>query len=715
MKGKKFFICDEISMVGKKTFRNVHERLEQLGTMNSDGRNQLLFGGLNVILSGDFYQLPPVRDGFAFECNELFDLFEVVWLTENMRQNKEKKWCNLLDRLRLGELNDDDAKLLAERTFSKEYCDQQHAEMRLYPTLKLVQAHNEDRQRAMVESRRIFECTDIYSTMDSVAPGCQVLPDDLPADNRKAGGLLQNLEVSIGTRVMLIRNLLPTLCNGDHGYVTAFQTNAANITTAIFVKFDDEAAGEELKDGEYNNHVRIERIECDFMYKGRMIVRAQFPLMRSWSVTIRKAQDYRCQRLGGGGGGGGGGSELFALLIRKPMRNGSSYIEDAGYTSYPAITLREAWPDMAHCQWADIWPKLSLTSDSRPASWHLNSHLNPVNPNQMKKQMNKAIPAQDTPVTRSKKQQSKEKEDHADPLGLRNLFNISPLKRSTASTSTAPRTAIRNKLRMDVFSLFARFADLQPVTVTTILEGTYLIKIVELGLAVSQGVGGGPHGGREREAAPRWHRWAKVVDASACFLVQFETATELEVDVPYTVLKPSQSATGAMIVGAGVSVCQGMTGGLFLEPTVKSLAAMLEDVERQLTQQISVLRGLGINSGSYMIRVKVLTCDPLRTIVTRFKTEVSKLSVSVRDGPNPESDGIELTLWGAPARAAYAVIQLGACYKVSEVVVRIYKSAAVLYGTAGTIVTPISSICRDLRTMEPISPGQLRSLSVYCA
>jgi ATP-dependent exoDNAse (exonuclease V) alpha subunit len=207
-----------------------------------------------------------------------------------MRQKKDKTWCDLLDRLRMSTLTKKDTDLLARRTFTKEKCDQIHAEMRLFPTVKMVENHNRTRQNELKETQKVFESTDIYSTYDNVGPGCAVAIDDLPVDNRKAGGLAQKLELSIGTRVMLTRNLLPDLCNGDQGYITAFEINLQNITTGILIKFDDANAGEELKDPEFDNNVKIERIDCEFMYKGRIIIRKQFPIMPSWSVTIHKAQ-----------------------------------------------------------------------------------------------------------------------------------------------------------------------------------------------------------------------------------------------------------------------------------------------------------------------------------------------------------------------------------------------------------------------------------------
>lgn len=56
-------IIDEVSMMSLELF----EKLHQLGVMIR--KNTGLFGGMQVILSGDFLQLPPVRGDFCFESN----------------------------------------------------------------------------------------------------------------------------------------------------------------------------------------------------------------------------------------------------------------------------------------------------------------------------------------------------------------------------------------------------------------------------------------------------------------------------------------------------------------------------------------------------------------------------------------------------------------------------------------------------------------------
>ena len=47
----------------------IHKRLTEIKGIDD---TEVLFGGLNVIAIGDFFQLPPVRDKFVFDdgrCN----------------------------------------------------------------------------------------------------------------------------------------------------------------------------------------------------------------------------------------------------------------------------------------------------------------------------------------------------------------------------------------------------------------------------------------------------------------------------------------------------------------------------------------------------------------------------------------------------------------------------------------------------------------------
>ncbi|KAJ8890894.1 hypothetical protein PR048_010403 [Dryococelus australis] len=70
-----------------------------------------LFGGINMLLFGDLMQLPPVRGNEVFDQllrlapeTHLWRLFTLVELTENMRQQGNASFVNILDALRIGEL-----------------------------------------------------------------------------------------------------------------------------------------------------------------------------------------------------------------------------------------------------------------------------------------------------------------------------------------------------------------------------------------------------------------------------------------------------------------------------------------------------------------------------------------------------------------------------------------------------------------------------------
>lgn len=89
-------------------------------------RNKSPFGNLSLITVGDLFQLKPVFDKWIFEntndsygalatniWKEYFTLFE---LTEIMRQKDDKDFAELLNRLGEGKHNQNDIKVLKERT-----------------------------------------------------------------------------------------------------------------------------------------------------------------------------------------------------------------------------------------------------------------------------------------------------------------------------------------------------------------------------------------------------------------------------------------------------------------------------------------------------------------------------------------------------------------------------------------------------------------------
>ena len=94
-------VIDEISMVSYQTLYFVHRRLTEIKGTND---TETLFGGLNIIAVGDFYQLPPVRNKFvlvlAGSTHLWRDQFRLIELTQNMRQRGNVIYSSLLNRVR---------------------------------------------------------------------------------------------------------------------------------------------------------------------------------------------------------------------------------------------------------------------------------------------------------------------------------------------------------------------------------------------------------------------------------------------------------------------------------------------------------------------------------------------------------------------------------------------------------------------------------------
>ena len=73
-------VIDEVSMVSSNMLSYINRRLISIKQKND------YFGGISVILLGDFYQLRPVRGQFAFTNTLLWNLFDCYTLEQNMRQ-----------------------------------------------------------------------------------------------------------------------------------------------------------------------------------------------------------------------------------------------------------------------------------------------------------------------------------------------------------------------------------------------------------------------------------------------------------------------------------------------------------------------------------------------------------------------------------------------------------------------------------------------------
>ena len=296
-------IIDEISMVGSNLFLQLHYRLTEIkGSSN-------LFGGVAVIVLGDLYQLPPVKQQFVFKpvsdhiarlYGSLWDCFTFTELKIIMRQKEDMQFAQLLNRVRVNEQTADDVQLLQSRQTGD--ADVENA-LHVYARNCDVDSHN---QRQLTNLNQHIES---FVAIDRKPESLKNFK--IQQDSKYTGGLPDEIQLSLGARVMLIRNIdiSDGLVNGSQGQIVTFVKSGKGDTLAVGVKFDNPNVGQEtrkkspymLELQSYENTTPILRSETTFTVsrknKNLTVSRYQFPLKLAWACTIHKVQGLTVDKI----------------------------------------------------------------------------------------------------------------------------------------------------------------------------------------------------------------------------------------------------------------------------------------------------------------------------------------------------------------------------------------------------------------------------------
>jgi ATP-dependent DNA helicase PIF1 len=259
-------IIDEISMLSPVLF----DKLEKVARRIR--HNEMPFGGIQLILSGDFLQLPCVNsDNFCFE-SESWDrcVEQTVYLTEIMRQ-KDVDWQNCLNDVRVGLLPEKTRKLLKTRVGVELTNNFGIKPTKLYSTNYSVDHVNNKELDALAESDPEFY---EYNMEIQVYPGLKNR-DYAIGKYKKNCNAPETLQLCVDAQVMLLWNLDTEggLVNGSRGVVTSF------VGDIPMVKFLN---GRELL---------IDYNVWESEEQDKKIMRVvQIPLKLAYALTIHKSQ-----------------------------------------------------------------------------------------------------------------------------------------------------------------------------------------------------------------------------------------------------------------------------------------------------------------------------------------------------------------------------------------------------------------------------------------
>ena len=291
----KCLIIDEVSMMSLKILLLLDAIAKKIYN-----KPNIPFGGLQVIFSGDFYQLPPVMSQddekeasmFCFEHPLWYQLFpqeNQIILKSIFRQNEEQ-FLKVLKYVRRGKITHSTKATLESRVFNKEQLE----EIRKTKVLTIINPYKKDSD--LINAKCYKELGDVEKNSYNIKflkPSKkkeQAIEDELHNLMLSSNASLKHdyeflannimaeksLELKVGTHVMCIANIdlnsENQIANGSQGIVIGFNMGLP------LVKFNNIenpiTIGYYVWNSETNKNVSV----------------SQIPLIYAWGITIHKAQ-----------------------------------------------------------------------------------------------------------------------------------------------------------------------------------------------------------------------------------------------------------------------------------------------------------------------------------------------------------------------------------------------------------------------------------------
>ena len=291
-------IIDEVSMMSKKIF----EILEAIA--RATRKNNAIFGGIQVVFTGDFFQLPPVGNNedidsqlFCFESSlwkDVFPLENNIELVKIFRQN-DPIYINILNEVRKGTISKENTEILKgylNREYVTEDAENPIVPTKLFPIKSRVDHVNNTMFEQITDTIYTFE-SEIVENMSTfldtnkpftpeIADKCRTISHT--EKEKEIEFLLNNtpcsqtIQLKKGAIVMCTYNIDMDngICNGSQGVILDIVGDTpANITP--IVKFHNGKVIPVPK-----QYWQSDEYPC--------IAVGQVPLCLAYALTIHKMQ-----------------------------------------------------------------------------------------------------------------------------------------------------------------------------------------------------------------------------------------------------------------------------------------------------------------------------------------------------------------------------------------------------------------------------------------
>ncbi|MDX2172942.1 MAG: helix-turn-helix domain-containing protein [Bacteroidota bacterium] len=275
-------VIDEISMVRADMLDQIDITLRQVRR-----KTHLPFGGVQVLLIGDMYQLPPVvqqeewkilneiyKSPYFFDSLVIKHHYPVYIELNKIYRQKEQNFVDLLNKVRNNNLDEESLEQL--NSHYKENITQQD-----YQTNITLTTHNKKADE--INSNALNALPDKAYKFRCVVDG-SFNEKNYPAD--------EVLVLKKGTRVMFLKNNPEkNYYNGKIGIVTFINDEK------IKVKCEDDASEIEVIKETWNNITYQVDKASKHITEDVIGTFAQYPLRLAWAITIHKSQGLTFSKL----------------------------------------------------------------------------------------------------------------------------------------------------------------------------------------------------------------------------------------------------------------------------------------------------------------------------------------------------------------------------------------------------------------------------------
>lgn len=285
---------DEISMLDSFTFTYINEVLKAVR------ENDKPFGGIQVLIFGDFFQLPPVRmeedrKDFCFNSLAWKELNLKSVILKEVKRQSEKELSEALNNVRIDKTSADDLRVFYKRDVEPDYETSKDI-LQVFGTNADADAYNDKCFNEIPERPYTYEAKDeLYIYNDIGEPSVTILNLKEIIDTKVSKYDLmalkkfnedckapEKLELKEGCRVMLLKNIdvKKGLANGSCGTIKQLTSGSIDIL--------------------FDNGVRANLLPVEFEYikeSRTKIKRTQYPLRLAYGITIHKAQGMTFDKL----------------------------------------------------------------------------------------------------------------------------------------------------------------------------------------------------------------------------------------------------------------------------------------------------------------------------------------------------------------------------------------------------------------------------------